>query len=209
MPDQTRAVSMPGTAPPPPMESEIQQLSQMRDRMRMLLSTHLSTLSHQTLTAFVGDVLIRQGSPAERVLLVQTGELTVERCEEGGTPQEIARIGPGELVGEMALVGDQHHSATITVSRGPAEVLVVQSNDLLQAAIYDSDLVMELLALSSNRCRQTNRQLALILEALQALEQQHISTLERCCNDLESGFDPVLSSAAKRMVRLAQSSNRP
>lgn len=191
------------------MESEIQQLSQMRDRMRMLLSTHLSTLSYQTLTASVGEVLIRQGSPAERVLLVQTGEFAVERCEEGGTPQEIARIGPGELVGEMALVGDQHHSATITVSRGPAEVLVVQANDLLQAAIYDSDLVMELLALSSNRCRQTNRQLALILEALEALEHQHTSNLERCCNALESGFDPALSRAAKRLMRLAQSSGRP
>ena len=191
------------------MESEIKQLSQMRDRMRMLLSTHLSTLSHQTLTPSVGEVLIRQGSPAERLLLVQTGEFTVERCEEGGTPQEIARIGPGELVGEMALVGDQHHSAAITVSRGPAEVLVVQANDLLRVAIYDSDLVMELLALSSNRCRQTNRQLALILEALEALEQQHISNLERCCNALESGFDPALSSAAKRLMRLAQSSGRP
>ena len=95
------------------------------------------------------------------------------------------------------------------MSRGPAEVLVVQANDLLRVAIYDSDLVMELLALSSNRCRQTNRQLALILEALQAVEQQQISTLERCCNDLESGFDPVLSSAAKRLKRLAQSSGRP
>ena len=191
------------------MESEIQQLNQMRDRMRMLLSTHLSTLNHQTLTASVGEVLIHQGSPAERVLLVQTGEFIVERCEEGGTPQEIARIGPGELVGEMALVGNQHHSATIIVSRGPAEVLVVQANELLKAAIYDSDLVMELLALSSNRCRQTNRQLALVLEALEALEQEHISTLERCCDALESGFDPALSSAAKRLMRLAQTSGRP
>ena len=58
----------------------------------------------------------------------------------------IARIGPNELVGEMALIGDEHHSATVTVSSGPAEILVVQADDLLQAAIYDSDLVMELLA---------------------------------------------------------------
>ena len=111
----------------------------------------------------------------------------------------IARIGPDELVGEMALIGDQHHSATVTVSRGPAEILVVQSNDLLQAAIYDSDLVMELLALSSSRCRQTNRQLTLILEALEALDQQHSSALERCCNELERGCNPALFSAARRL----------
>ena len=103
------------------MESENRQLSQMRDRMRMLLGTHLATLNHQTLVAAVGDVVIKQDAPAERVLLVRTGELQVERCEAGGTPQVIARIGPDELVGEMALIGDQHHSATVTVSRGPAE----------------------------------------------------------------------------------------
>ena len=209
MPDQPKAASMPGTAPPPRMESENRQLRLMRARLRMLLGTHPATPNHQTLVAAVGDVVIKQDAPAERVLLVRTGELQVERCEAGGTPQVIARIGPDELVGEMALIGDQHHSATVTVSRGPAEILVVQSNDLLQAAIYDSDLVMELLALSSSRCRQTNRHLTLILEALEALDQQHSSALERCCNELERGCNPALFSAARRLKGLAKASETP
>lgn len=191
------------------MKSENQQLNQIRDRLRMLLNTHLSTVSHQTLTAAMGEVLIQQDSTAERVLLVQTGELKVERCEEGGTPQVIAHIGPNELVGEMALIGDEHHSATVTVSSGPAEILVVQADDLLQAAIYDSDLVMELLALSSNRCRQTNTHLTLILEALQALDHAHDSKLERCCSELERCSDQTLSSAAQRLRRLKQAANKP
>ena len=192
------------------MKSENQQLTQIRDRLRMLVSTHLSTVSHQTLTAAVGEVLIQQDAPAEKVLLVQTGELKVERCEEGGTPQVIARIGPDELVGEMALIGDQFHSATVSVSNGPAEVLVVQANDLLQAAIFDSDLVMELLALSSNRCRRTNRHLTLILEALEALDHNnHASTVDRCCNELERSTDPVLSKAAGRLRQLAKPPKTP
>ena len=191
------------------MKSENQQLIQIRDRLRMLLSTHLSTISHQTLTAAVGEVLIQQDTPAVRVLIVQTGELKVERCEPGGTPQVIARIGPDELVGEMALIGDQHHSASVTVSRGPAEILVVKADDLLQASIYDSDLVMELLALSSSRCRQTNRHLTLILEALEALDQEHASALDRCCNELEDCSDPALSSAARRLRRLVKAPETP
>ena len=190
-------------------ENENQRHNQIRDRMRMLLSTHLSTVRHQTQIAPLGEVLIQQDAPAERVLLVQTGELKVERCEAGGTPQVIARIGPNELVGEMALIGDQHHSATVTVSRGPAEVLVIEANDLLQTAIYDSDLVMELLALSSRRCRQTNRHLTLILEALEAFELGHHPALERCCNALERGSDPTLSTAARRLRGLMQASETP
>ena len=191
------------------MTSDNPQLSQIRDRLRMLVNTHLSTVSHETLMAAVGEVLIEQDSPAKRVLLVQTGELTVERCEAGGTPQVIARIGPNELVGEMALIGDEHHSATVTVSSGPAEILVVQADDLLQAAIYDSDLVMELLALSSNRCRQTNSHLTLVLEALEALDQAHDASLERCCIELERCTDPGLSSAAQRLRRLGQAQTTP
>ena len=191
------------------MKSENKQLIQIRDRLRMLLSTHLSTISHQTLTPAVGDVLIKQGAPAVRVLIVQAGELKVERCEPGGTPQVIARIGPDELVGEMALIGDQYHSASVMVSRGPAEILVVKADDLLQASIYDSDLVMELLALSSNRCRQTNRHLTLILEALGALDQEQSIALDRCCNELEYCSDPALSNAGRRLRRLVKAPETP
>ena len=186
------------------MNSENQQLTQVRDRLRMLVTTHLSRVNHQTIMAAEGEVLVQQDSPAEKVLLVKTGQLKVERCEEGGRPQVIAHIGPNELIGEMALIGDQFHSATVSVTHGPAEILMVQANDLVQAAIYDSDLVMELLALSSNRCRQTNRHLALILEALEALEQNHASAVKRCCQKLEQSSEATLSVAAERLRQLAE-----
>lgn len=186
------------------MNSENQQLTQVRDRLRMLITTHLSRVNHQTIMAAEGEVLVQQDSPAEKVLLVKTGKLKVERCEEGGTPQVIAHIGPNELIGEMALIGDQFHSATVSVTHGPAEILMVQANDLIQAAIYDSDLVMELLALSSNRCRQTNRHLALILEALEAIEQNHASAVKRCCQKLEQSSEATLSVAAERLRQLAE-----
>ena len=186
------------------MESRNQELGMMRDRLRMLLSTHLSGLNHTTLKPAVGEVVMQQDTPAERVLLVQAGELRVERMESGGRPQLIATIGPDEMVGEMALIGDQLHSATVTVSRGPAELLAVQADDLLQAAIYDSDLVMELLALSSHRCRRTNHHLALVLEGLEALSARDAQALERCCDELDKADDQALSGSAEQLRRLAQ-----
>ena len=209
MPVRPGLASMDAAAPRQCMESENRQLSHVRDRLRMLLGTHLSGLDHKILKPAIGDVVIQQDTPAESVLLVQAGALRVERTEPEGTPQLIAIVGPDELVGEMALIGDQHHSATVTVCHGPAELLAVRSDDLLQAAIYDSDLVMELLALSSTRCRQTNRHLALILEALDALIRRDANTLTRCCSELDSGPDQVLSGAAERLRRLAQAPKKP
>jgi len=170
----------------------------------MLLSTHLSGLGHRTLRPSIGEVVIRQDTPAEHVLVVQAGELCVERTEAGGKPRLIATVSPGEMAGEMALMGDQRHSATVTVSRGPAELLEVKADDLLQAAMYDSDLVMELLALSSHRCRQTSRHLTLILESLEALGNSDKATLKRCCEELDQEFDQFfLSNAADRLRELS------
>ena len=208
-PQQSSPASIGSTAPKSRMESSNRQLSTMRDRLRMLLSTHLSALNHTTLKPAIGEVVMRQDTPAERVLVVQAGELRVERIESGGRPQLIATIGPDEMVGEMALIGDQRHSATVTVSRGPAELLAVKADDLLQAAIYDSDLVMELLALSSHRCRQTNHHLALILEGLDALSTRNTLLLERCCEELDKSADQALSSTSKLLRRLALTLNQP
>ncbi len=185
-------------------ESKPGQLSKVRVRLPMLLSTHLSGLGHRTLRPAIGEVVIRQDTPAEHVLVVQAGELSVERTEAGGKPRLIATLSPGEMAGEMALMGDQRHSATVIVSRGPAELLEVKANDLLQAAMYDSDLVMELLALSSHRCRRTSRHLTLILESLDALSNSDTETLKRCCEELDLEFDQFfLTSAADRLRELS------
>ena len=174
----------------------------MHERLRMLVETHLPSLHHTTLQPKAGEVVIRQNTPAEQVLIVQEGELRIEHTEPDGTPQLIAIVGPNEMVGEMSLIGSPCHSATVTVNRDPTVLLVIQSDDLLQAAIYDSDLVVELLALSSHRCQQTNRRLALILEAVTALSKDDSPTLERCCKKLDKEVNQLLSTTAYQLRQL-------
>ena len=185
-------------------ERKAKPLRKVRVRLPMLVSTHLSAINHRTLRPSVGDVVMQQGALAERVLVVQAGELSVQRTEAGGQPRLIATVGPGEMAGEMALMGDQTHSATVTVSRGPAELLEVSADDLLQAAVYDSELIVELLALSSHRCRETSRHLALILESLDALNQGDHSTLQRCCEELDKEDGQFFSNSSDQLKQLAE-----
>ena len=185
-------------------ERKTEPLRKVRVRLPMLVSTHLSAINHRTLRPSVGDVVMQQGALAERVLVVQAGELSVQRSEAGGQPRLIATVGPGEMAGEMALMGDQTHSATVTVSRGPAELLEVSADDLLQAAVYDSELILELLALSSHRCRETSRHLALILESLDALNQRDHFTLQRCCEELDKEDGQFFSSSSGQLKQLEE-----
>lgn len=66
-----------------------------------------------TLRAFAkGEVLVREGAEGESCFLVGSGEVTVARS--GGGP--ITTLGPGALVGQLALLDRAPRSATVTAS---------------------------------------------------------------------------------------------
>lgn len=58
------------------------------------------------------EVLIEQGARVEAVAVVRSGLLSVRRHADGQT-REVARVGPGGNVGEMALLSDEPASATV------------------------------------------------------------------------------------------------
>ena len=185
------------------MEGDQAQTSQVRERLKLLLSTHLPELDPILLRPQLGDVLIEEGAKAERVLLVVSGQLSVEVRDRHGNPQIVAKVGADELVGEMGLVGNYRHTATVRVSEVPAELLSVQADDLLKASLFDNDLVMELLALSSERCQQSNHHFSLVLEGLEALSQGESESLHQICESLASRAGAPLK-AAQLLRRLAQ-----
>ncbi|MDH5785577.1 MAG: cyclic nucleotide-binding domain-containing protein [Chromatiales bacterium] len=63
--------------------------------------------------ANVGQVIFKQGSAAESMCLVLSGELEVLKATSDGKLVKIATIGDGQSVGEMALVDGLVRSATV------------------------------------------------------------------------------------------------
>lgn len=81
-----------------------------------------------------GRVLMRQGDVALECFIVESGEVVVTR---DGT--ELARRGPGTIVGEMALIDHGPRTATVTaatpitayvLSRGEFSSLLVDAPDV-------------------------------------------------------------------------------
>lgn len=69
------------------------------------------------LTVPKGWSLIWERTPADKAYLIVAGEVTIRR---GGA--EIARLGPGDVVGEMAIVNHRLRTATV-VAATPLEVV--------------------------------------------------------------------------------------
>ena len=166
-------------------------------RLNQLLVTHLKELNAESLTYSKGDVVIQEQQHADDILLLQSGELSVEI----GAQRELARIKPGELLGEMGLSGNNRHCATVRVQHGPAEIVRVNADALLRLALFDGDLALEMLALSSARCRQGNELTMLLLDSIQALTEGNSHQLQKCINQLQKEAGGY-QAAAKQLARI-------
>jgi CRP/FNR family cyclic AMP-dependent transcriptional regulator len=65
-----------------------------------------------------GDALFREGDRGDSLMIVLEGHLIASVRTAAGTEEEVARLGPGEVVGEMSFVDAEPRSATVTAPAG-------------------------------------------------------------------------------------------
>ena len=177
------------------MKKDESHAQAIRERLKIVLSTYQKELKVTPVQAETGETVIKQGEKADAVVLLKHGSLVVELKNEGEAPRQIATIEPGEILGEMGLFGDNRYSASIRVKEGPAELLFFDSASLMKFALFDSELVMAILALSSDRCRTGNHLIELLLGGLQALSDANQETIDAICQDLEQESEAMKKAA--------------
>ena len=65
-----------------------------------------------------GTVIIREGDAGQGLFVILLGEVEVSRRDPGGRDKTVAKLGAGEVFGEMSLLGDKPTTATVrTLSR--------------------------------------------------------------------------------------------
>ena len=65
-----------------------------------------------------GDALFNEGDPGASLMIVLDGYVVATVRTPGGGTEEVARLGPGEVVGEMAFVDAEPRSATVSAPEG-------------------------------------------------------------------------------------------
>ena len=177
------------------MKNDESHTQAVRERLKMLLHTYQKELKVNPVQAETGDTVIKQGEKADAVVLLKHGLLVVELKTEGEAPRQIATIKPGEILGEMGLFGDNRYSASILVKEGPARLLFFDSASLMKFALFDSELVMAILSLSSDRCRTGNHLIELLLSSLQALSDGNQKKIDVICLELEQESEAMKKAA--------------
>jgi len=104
-----------------------------------------------------GDHVFREGDLGTSAYLVERGRVEIA-VERGGRRVVVGRCGPGELVGEMAIIDDQPRTATATAVED-CELLLI-TREQLARRIDESDPVLRLcLNVVLDRFRATMAQL--------------------------------------------------
>ena len=123
-----------------------------------------------------GDVVIREGDKGDELFIVLEGKVLVSR---GG--QALTHLGPGEHVGEMALIRSVPRSATVTAV-GAAELIAIRRADFFEILRKEHEIAVKMLwqflGVFADRLDQTSSEL-------------HDAKRELAAEDVTSDIFPV------------------
>ncbi len=129
-------------------------IGQLKEDDRDLLSSY-----GEFFPGHPGNVVIEEGSMQTEVFVVISGELEVHAKQEDGTDTLLARVGPGETLGEISLFNPGPAAATVTVVEF-SQLWRIADADLLQFMTENPGagnvLLRTLASILAQRLRQMN-----------------------------------------------------
>ena len=110
-----------------------------------------------------GEVLIQEGDLGDTAYCIISGEVLVSKAAEHGQI-ELARLGPGSIIGEMSIVDERPRSASVH-ALCPTSVKCIRRSDFLNSFRDDPEFAASLLKVLLERLRETGSRLAELQQA--------------------------------------------
>lgn len=104
------------------------------------------------------SLIIQQGDIDESLYLLRRGRAKVYLSEPGGREVILALLGPGDFLGEMALINDEPCSASVMTTE-ESEFVSVNKKDFLRVLASSPSMAVNLLKAMSVRLRESNQQI--------------------------------------------------
>jgi CRP-like cAMP-binding protein len=106
------------------------------------------------------EVLFHEADPADALHVVLRGRLAVRVTTALGSSVMLDVVGPGDLIGELAVLGDTGHRAATVVTLEPAETLVLRGVVFEELRQRDARLTEFALGVLARRNQQLVARLA-------------------------------------------------
>jgi CRP/FNR family transcriptional regulator, cyclic AMP receptor protein len=98
-----------------------------------------------------GAVLFREGESGTEMYVIQAGHVRISKRVASGD-KVLATLGPGEFLGEMAILNSKPRTATAIVDgAGPARVLVIDGKRFEQMIANNREITLRLIKKLANR----------------------------------------------------------
>jgi CRP-like cAMP-binding protein len=105
-----------------------------------------------------GQVVFREGDASDTCYVVREGHVRVVHKHSGGRTITLARFGPGDIFGELAMFEDELRSATVEAV-DPTEVVAVLGPDMRRLMNQHPEIATRLVVALAGRLREANERL--------------------------------------------------
>ena len=106
-----------------------------------------------------GELVFREGDYSNSCYMIVAGHAAAAHEHPGGRAITLARFGPGDLFGELAMLDDQRRSATIE-ALDELDAFAIQGADMRRLLREHPDIAIKMITALGQKLRQTNERLA-------------------------------------------------
>jgi CRP/FNR family transcriptional regulator, cyclic AMP receptor protein len=153
-----------------------------------------------------GQVVFREGDASDTCYVVREGRARAIRTHRDGRTITLARFGPGDIFGELALFEDERRSATVEAIE-PTSAVAVLGPDMRRLMTEHAEISARLVIALGRRLRETNERLS--RQSFQTVQSRVAVVLsELVAQEMSDGQDrDVLVTATQAdLAQLAGSS---
>ena len=125
-----------------------------------------------------GQILFNKGDKSDGMFILRSGELTVFLEEQNGEDIELAKVGPGGMIGEMALFDSKPRSASVKASE-KSEVTHITLKDFEKLMKQIPRWFTALMITLSSRLRTTNERVQELTDKLENLSPNNSGKLKK------------------------------
>jgi CRP-like cAMP-binding protein len=154
-----------------------------------------------------GQVIFREGDQSDTCYVVSQGHARAPRAHRDGRTLALARFGPGDIFGELAMFDDESRSATVE-ALDDLHALAILGHDMRRLLKEHPDIAVKLVIALGRRLRAANERLA--RQSFQTVQSRVASVLigliEQQQREGGAAQDVLVTATQAELAQLAGSS---